>query len=135
VNNYFFVVNSFEHLIDCFCGECQNRFIWQFNKEDKIEVSEERKYVPNIGWFVLTYINEKDQLFIAIEDLERYRKEGSITSTIDKELELNFLRHSIDRALDEGDEKQFDIYVKEYEKLGSQLRVLNNSPKGNFITF
>lgn len=107
MHHYFVVTRSFDHIVDCFCPDGNHSDVLEMKKEDIIEVTNERQYMFDADWFILVIINNNWQLYMALEDLERYFTQGYVVSLMDIELKINHLKFQIDQSLGQGDESTF----------------------------
>lgn len=107
MHHYFIVTHSFDHIVDCFCPGDDHSGVLEMRKEDIIEVTNERQFMFDNDWYILVIINNNWQLYMALEDLEKYFTEGYFVSLMDIELKINHLNFQIDQSLGKGDEVAF----------------------------
>ncbi|WP_243292111.1 IDEAL domain-containing protein [Bacillus sp. FJAT-47783] len=120
----FVVINEFTHVLDCYCPYCQELNHFEFQKGDIIELTEEQKFLPEMGTYILVQVNKEYRFFIALEDLDYYYKKENICSTGDLQLKENYLRFKIDEALDCGDKESFHFYVYQFNEIQEFLRTV-----------
>lgn len=108
---------AFEHRIDCFQTGQDERCFFPFKRGDVIEISMERKYVADMGWYFKVIINYQHSYFMAISDIERYYKQEKVCSLLDLELEMNFWKYQVDHALANREEKLFADVVNKLKKV------------------
>lgn len=105
------VRESFDHHIDCFCPSQDHYEVFHFKRGDLVEVTEESKYMMEMGWYFLLRINNQDSYYISIHDIESYYEDKKLSSILDLELEINHLEYKVDQALILNEEEQFHISV------------------------
>ncbi|SFL73109.1 IDEAL domain-containing protein [Gracilibacillus orientalis] len=122
MNRDFIVVQSFSHLIDCFCPGSIHTEVLRVEQADIIRVTNERKYIVHNGWYCKAIVDDHYYFYIALEDLEHYYTKGQILAMEDIELNLNYLNFQIDQALDNKDESNFKLFSKQLMEV-NQLKV------------
>lgn len=136
MSRYFIAEIMFEHQIDCFCPDAGHADVVTISKGDIMEVTNERRYIDDFGWYFLIFINKSRDFFIAIEDLEHYFKCGYILSLVDLDLKVNYLQFKIDQTLEKGDEESFLQHTKkltEANKNKSKLEIYVQRSKENLF--
>ena len=114
----------FQHQIDCFCPNGIQEDVVTIRRGDIIEITSERKYMLDNGWYLLIRHNHKHDFYIALEDLETYYLDEKLASVLDIDLLLNYFEYKIDQALDIGDEKSFLMFatkLKEFSDLKEKV--------------
>ena len=71
------------------------------------EITDERKYTIDNGWYFLVKINERNNFYIPINDLENFIRKEQLIAMLDIDLQINYLKFKIDQAFDTGDEASF----------------------------
>jgi hypothetical protein len=122
MNQHFITVKTFEHQIECFCPDSDHSDEIMIKNGDIIEVSKERKYVIDHGWYCWVIINNYYSFYMSLDALDQYFKKEYILSRLDIELKINYLNFRINLSLDEGDEISF-IYHTKYLKGLSGLKM------------
>ncbi len=107
MHQYFIVNQEFEHVVECFCPDGDHEYMLTVKRGDFLEVTNERTYVLDNGWYILVLLNSNKKFFMAIEDLDKYFTEGHILSLMDLELNINHLKFLVDQSLGRGDEDFF----------------------------
>lgn len=107
MHHYFIAVETFEHIIECFCPDLAHEDFLEIKKEDIIEVTNDRQYMFDNGWYIKVVLNNDWHFHMALEDLEKYFTQGMILSLVDIELKINHLNYVIDQSLGKGDEAAF----------------------------
>ncbi|KKI91200.1 hypothetical protein WQ54_16115 [Bacillus sp. SA1-12] len=126
MNEHFIAVKPFEHQIECFCPDGDHSDEIMIKYGDIIEVSKERKYVIDHGWYGLVIINNYYSFYMSLDSLNQYFKKGTILSRLDIELKVNYLNFRIDQSLDEGDEVSFNYHTKFLKRLTDLKVELDN---------
>lgn len=118
MHRYFIASKLFEHPIDCFCPDGDHATVLPIEKGDIIELTNNRKFIMDRGWYFLVVVNNHENCFyMAIDDLEYYYSKELIFSMLDIELKLNYSQYKIDQALDEGDKQIFRQFTKQFKDL------------------
>lgn len=104
---HFIASKSFEHKIECFCADRHHAGQVTIQRGDIIELTNERKFIQDQGWYFLIGMNDGRHFYIALEDLENYYVSGHLFSLVDLELKVNYCKYKINVALDTGDEATF----------------------------
>ncbi|MFD1020825.1 hypothetical protein [Thalassobacillus hwangdonensis] len=125
MDSVFITMEEFQHQIDCFCASQKHVNTIYFQVGDEIVVTEEFKYVDQLGWYVKVKVSNTYQFFIATEDLEMYYEAGKIASETDRQLSINYFQFKVDQALEEKNEEAFLFYVKQLEKYQQVSESLN----------
>ncbi|WP_226671208.1 hypothetical protein [Metabacillus litoralis] len=107
MHHYFIVEKTFEHMIECFCPDGAHEDSIEIKKADIIEVTNDRQYMSDNGWYIKVFLNNYWHFHIALEDLEKYFTQGMIVSLVDLELKINHLNYLIDQSLSKGDKFSF----------------------------
>ncbi|QHE53570.1 hypothetical protein [Pontibacillus sp. HMF3514] len=111
----FVVKRSFQHEADCFCTGEQHTNIIQLQKGDRIELTNERKYVEHLGWYFQIIVNESYHVYFLLSDLQKIYEYNLICSLLDLELEINYYEYKVDHALEYKEKEPFDFYVQQLE--------------------
>jgi hypothetical protein len=119
---HFVAIKTFDHQIDCFCPDDIQAKVLSIRKGDIIEITNERTFMTEKGWYFLIRVNKQDDFHIALEDLEQYYLNEKLLSLIDVELMLNYFQFKIDQALDTGDEELFLNFTKKLKE-SSELKM------------
>ncbi|CAM4192560.1 IDEAL domain-containing protein [Lederbergia lenta] len=133
---HFIAKETFTHQIECFCPGNIHSTTLTINKMDILEVREQSFTFHN-GWFVQAIINNHGCFYIALEDLDQYFYQGRLITTIDLELNLNYLQLQIDKALEKRDEELFlksTKQLKESNALKMQIEHFINNEVGNYYS-
>jgi uncharacterized protein YpiB (UPF0302 family) len=117
MNKFFIAKQMFQHQIDCFCPNGIKEDVVTIHRGDIIEITSERKYMMENGWYFLIRHNDKYDFYIALEDLETYYVDEKLASNLDIELLLNYFDYKIDQALDIGDEKSFFTFTTKLKEI------------------
>ncbi|HZH58243.1 MAG TPA: hypothetical protein VEY70_01410 [Metabacillus sp.] len=107
MHHYFIVNDQFEHFVECFCPDGEHEDVLTIKRGDFLEVTNERTYVLDQGWYNRVCLNSDKQFYMALEDLENYFIKGRIFSLMDLELHINHLKYQVDQSLGLGDEDFF----------------------------
>lgn len=110
---------KFEHQIDCFYNDASHTSVLTINRGDIIEVTNERKYTKDNGWYALVKHNNQCMFYIAFKDLERYMKKDWLLTILDIDLKINYLGFKINQSLETGDKASFIHFT-------SQLKEIND---------
>jgi hypothetical protein len=110
---HFIARKSFEHQIECFCPDRHHAGLVTIHKGDLIELTNERQFIPDKGWYFLIGMNEEGHFYMALEDLENYYDSGQLISLVDLELKENYCKYKVNVALDSGDEATFMAFTSE----------------------
>src|SRR5699024_12721517 len=83
---YFIVLHHVGLELNCFQPYFhQKRHIYRtlVKKGDFLEITNTGTYVEGSGWYILTVINNKHELYVKYEDLEKYLREKYFINTAD----------------------------------------------------
>lgn len=122
----FVTINEFTHMLDCYCPYCQELNHFDFQIGDIIELTEEQKFLPEMGTYILVKVNKEYSFFIAAEDLDYYYKKENICSLGDLQLKENYLRFKIDEALDCSDKESFHSHVHQFNEVQELLKKVSD---------
>ncbi|MGO4889292.1 hypothetical protein ACJ2A9_16205 [Anaerobacillus sp. MEB173] len=114
---YIVVKKAFEHKVDCFHSGQQYRDVFRFNRGDVIEITQERKYIAELGWYFRVNINNIVSYFMSISAIENYYRENKVCSLLDLELEVNYWDFQVDTALEKREENLFQTGAKQLKKV------------------
>ncbi|MEK5440935.1 hypothetical protein [Fredinandcohnia sp. FSL W7-1320] len=99
--------------VECPCTKCEGLKKIEVKKGTVLTITPDRKYVDNLGWYVLIDFDDKFQVYINIHDFEKYYFENMFCSFIDLDLKLNYLEYKLNESLDERNEEAFHILSSE----------------------
>jgi len=99
--------------VECPCTKCEGMKKIEVKKGTILTITPDRKYVDNLGWYVLIDFDDKFQVYINIHDFEKYYFENMFCSFIDLDLKLNYLEYKLNESLDERNEEAFHILSSE----------------------
>ncbi|KGP71415.1 hypothetical protein [Pontibacillus yanchengensis] len=123
----FIVTAPFKHEVECFCSDVKHTNTITFRKGDHLYLTEEKRYVDDIGWYFKVLINDMYSAYFIITDLEKLYQMEYLHSLFDIELEINYYQYKVNQALDEKDEETFTDYVTKLEKRQKLLQNKNKS--------
>ncbi|MGM0879036.1 MAG: hypothetical protein ACQEWV_31420 [Bacillota bacterium] len=126
MNQHFIAIKTFEHQIECFCPDGDHSGEIIIKNGDIFEVSKERKYVIDHGWYCWVIINNYYSFYMSLDALDQYFKKEYILSRLDIELKINYLNFRINLSLDEGDEISFKYHTKYLKGLSGLKMKLDN---------
>lgn len=121
-HHYLIVTKSFEHIVECFCPDGDHSDVLEVKKEDFIEVTNDKKFLFDTGWYILVILNRHWHFYMALDDLDKYFTKGYLASLVDIELKINHLKFQIDQSLGKGDEPSF-LHSTKCLKESSELKV------------
>ncbi|MGN7296622.1 hypothetical protein [Ferdinandcohnia sp. SAFN-114] len=107
--------------VECPCTKCEGMKKIEVKKGTILTITPDRKYVDNLGWYVLIDFDDKFQVYINIHDFEKYYFENMFCSFIDLDLKLNYLEYKLNESLDERNEEAFHLLSNELMDL-NELR-------------
>ncbi|MGM0901062.1 MAG: hypothetical protein ACQEXB_08160 [Bacillota bacterium] len=113
---HFIARKSFEHEIECFCPDRHHAGLIAIHRGDIIELTNERQFIPDRGWYFLINMNNERHFYMALKDLDNYYDSGELVSLIDLELKENYCKYKINAALDTGDEDTFIVFTCELKE-------------------
>ncbi|RBW71019.1 hypothetical protein [Bacillus taeanensis] len=100
-----------EHQIECFSpyyNQTQLKTgIQKINKGDIIELTNQRKFLFDIGWYTLVIINNENQLYMSLDCLLEHLENDQLCTIFDFQLEVNYWQHQLDKSLEERDREKF----------------------------
>jgi len=123
MHHYFIVNDQFQHFVECFCPDGEHEDMLTIKRGDFLEVTNERTYVLDQGWYNMVYLNSDKQFYMALEDLEKYFINGHIFSLMDLELHINHLKYQVDQSLGHGDENFF-LEATNRLKKSNELKIM-----------
>ncbi|MDG5789089.1 hypothetical protein QA612_16655 [Evansella sp. AB-P1] len=119
MGNYFIVSNTEGlNLLCIYYGNKKSNVIR--NKEkisqgDILEILDEGKFILGLGWYVLVIINNEQSVFASISELEKGMEKKELQSLIDLELEHNYLKYQVERALILKNKELFKNVINQYK--------------------
>lgn len=125
---HYIAAESFEQPINCLCPGGGHSGLLSLHQGDIIEVLDTRKYTIARGWHFLIHINNHWFVYISEKDLEDCNRKCQLLTSIDMDLEANYLQFKINEALDAGNESAF-------HQLTGRLKELANLKEslGDFV--
>ncbi len=124
MHHYFIVNKQFQHFVECFCPDGEHEDWLTINRGEFLEVTNERTYVLDQGWYNMVILNSEKSFYMALDDIEKYFLKGYILSLMDLELRINHLTYKVDQSLSQGDEDSFldaTNGLKKFEELKTKL--------------
>lgn len=88
---------------------------------DFIEVTNNGRYVLDQGWFISVIINEKERVYLALEDLEASLKGKQMMTFTDVLTKLNEWGHQLNLALDQKNKEWFMFVTRKLLKLQTAI--------------
>ncbi|MCV9886752.1 hypothetical protein [Metabacillus halosaccharovorans] len=107
MHHYFIVNQQFQHFVECFCPDGEHEDMLTIKRGELLEVTNERTYVYDQGWYNMVILNSDKYIYMALDDLEKYFIKGYIYSLMDLELHINHLKFQVDQSLGNGNEDTF----------------------------
>lgn len=89
----------------------------QFYQNDWFTVLDERKYVHHLGWNRLIAVNNEFRCFIQEDAIEKLYDRGMICSSLELDLQLNYLNLKVNEALDAFDKESFLSFTAQLNHL------------------
>jgi uncharacterized protein YpiB (UPF0302 family) len=124
MDQHYIAVEAFQYPIECFCSSSVHTYDLTINRGDIMEITDEQKYTIDNGWYFLVKINERNNFYIPINDLENFIRQEQLIAMLDIDLQINYLKFKIDQAFDTGDEASFrDVSKKLIESNELKLKL------------
>ncbi|UOQ83713.1 hypothetical protein [Gracilibacillus salinarum] len=134
MDQHFIAVQSFSHQIECFCPGSIHTELLRIEEEDIIQLTDERKYIANHGWYVMIIVDDFYSFYIALADMEKYYMGGQILSQEDIELNVNYLQFQVDQSLDQHDEAKFKLVSQQLIESKERKMKLDNYMQTDEVT-
>jgi hypothetical protein len=126
MHRHIIALQPIEYQIECFSpyyNQTQlETGIQKINKGDVIELTNHRKFLFDIGWYILVIINNKAQLYMSLDCLLEHLENGQLCTIIDFELKLNYWEHQLNKSLEKRDK---DLFFTASEKLNAYNKIAN----------
>ncbi|MGO4887335.1 hypothetical protein ACJ2A9_06240 [Anaerobacillus sp. MEB173] len=84
---------------------------------DIIELKNNCRFIPGIGWYVQVLINNIENEYILLNTIEAALMENKLAFIVDLEIELNVLSFQLNKALDDKNSTLFFTTVKRLNEL------------------
>jgi len=123
---HFIAKKSFKNQIKCFCPDQHHASQITIHSGDIIELTRDRKFVHDQGWYFLISVNDDRHFYIALKDLENYYDSGHLVSLTDLELTEIYYQYKINEALDTGDHESFMVFTSEIKELKKLKEKITN---------
>mgnify|MGYP006961609770 CR=1 FL=1 len=118
--------------LQCFCHGykkenlvCRTLFLKQ---GDLLTVTNRKKYIVDAGWFVLIQINNTEEEFMSVQELEEAIRNERIMSELDCMLKLFHISYNLDQSLACRNKEEFfklsamrNEFVFLYEQLSGKV--------------